>query len=550
MTTSWRTREELVQLVVTLARQGTARRAIARALGVSRNTVRTLLDAHEAGRETERVAIEPLPSRAPRPTKLDAYKPRVTELMGRFPDITAQRIYEILADEGFDGSYAGVKRYVRTLRPPPKPAPSMPTPDYGPGQMAESDWSPYEVRFTTGKTAIVQALSYVLVHSKRKYFGLYDSNDLHALMDGHERAFARFGACAAECKYDSQKPVVLRWEGNQPIYNPRFLAFSSHYEFRPLAVRRQHPNDKPRTERSFWEVERSFLNGRDFRDLDDMRAQLADWLDRIVDHRKLHRRTALERFAEEQEHLVRLPRHAYDTARVVYRVCSIEGYVAWAGNQYAVPYEHVTDILPVRITQRELFVYAADLRCVARHELAPRGAGLKLDPAGLHPRPKGHRAPFDADQLRVAFEHMGELAADFFRQLSRGGARTWAWQARRIVLLRERYCTEELDAALGHAASFGVLDYASVERILVARSQPRSLDEYVAEETTRRIEETLGHARTEPRDLTEYDRLPVTSVLRSRTQEKTAWPSETDAAAIETTSSSSNDCDDTSRSSD
>ena len=544
MSARWRTRVELVHHVVALATQGTPQRAIARALGVSRNTVRALRDAHEAGRETEHVAIEPRPSRVPRPTKLDAYKRRVTELMGRFPDITAQRVFEVLKDEGFDGGYTGVKRYVRSLRPPPKPAPSLSTPDYGLGQMSESDWSPYEVRFTTGKTATVQALSYVLVASKRKYFGLYESNDLHALMDGHERAFARFDGCATQCKYDSQKPVVLRWEGNQPIYNPRFLAFSSHYEFRPLAVRRGHPNDKPRTERSFWEVERSFLNGREFRDLDDMRAQLADWLERIVDHRKHEKRTALERFAEEREHLVSLPRHPYDTARVVYRVCGIDGFVAWAGNHYAVPYEHVTDILPVRITQRELFVYAADLRCIARHELAPRGAGLKLDPRGLHPPPQ-RRSPIDLDQLRVAFDNVGERAADFFRQMSAGAPRVWSSPARRILLLRERYSTEELDLALGHAASFGALDLPSVERILAARSLPRSLDEYVAEETARRIEETLGHARTEPRDLTEYDRLPITSASRSPTQEKTAWRSETDALETPdgpdpTTGSSSN----------
>jgi orotate phosphoribosyltransferase-like protein len=41
-----RTREELVHQVVTLAKQGTTRRAIARALGVSRNSVRALL-GHE-----------------------------------------------------------------------------------------------------------------------------------------------------------------------------------------------------------------------------------------------------------------------------------------------------------------------------------------------------------------------------------------------------------------------------------------------------------------------------------------------------------------------
>lgn len=524
--TKWRTREELTHRVIALAKQGEPRRAIARALGVSRNTVRALLDAHESGRETEQVAIEPRPSRAPRARKIDEWKPRIAELMARFPSITAQRVFEILRDEGFDGGYTGVKRYVRSVRPPPKPAPSMTTPDYAPGEMSESDWSPYEVRFTTGKSAVVQALSYVLVFGKRKYFGIYESNDVHALMDGHERAFTRFDGCAQQCKYDSQKPVVLRWEGNQPIYNPRFLAFASHYEFRPVAVRRGHPNDKPRVERSFWEVERSFLNGREFRDLEDMRAQLAVWLDRIVDYRKLDKRTALERFAEERAHLVPLPRHPYDTARVVYRVCGIDGFVAWAGNYYAVPYEHVTDILPIRITQRELVIYAADLRCIARHELAPRGAGLKFDPAGLHPPPH-RKSPMDADQLRVAFENMGERAAEFFRVMSSAAAtRVWAWQARRILLLRERYSTEELESALEHAASFGALDHGSVERILAARSAPRTLDEYVAEETARRIEETLGRARTEPRDLTEYDRLPIISASRSRTEETAAWRSD------------------------
>ena len=525
MTSAWRSREELAHQVTLLAKQGTSRRAIALALGVSRNTVRTLLAAHAHGRDTEHVAIAPPRRRAPRAAKIDAWRPRVAALMAKYADITAQRVFEILRAEGFDGGYTGVKRHVRAMRPPAKPTPSLTTPDYGPGEMSESDWSPYEIQFTTGRVAMIQALSYVLVVSKRKYFGLYESNDLHALMDGHDRAFARFDGCAHECKYDSQKPVVLRWECNQPIYNPRFLAFSSHYEFRPRAVRRGHPNDKPRTERSFWEVERSFLNGREFRDLDDMRAQLAYWLDHIVDHRKLEKRTALERFAEERDHLVPLPRHPYDTARVVYRVCGIDGFVAWAGNHYAIPYDHVTDLLPVRITQHELFVYAADLKCVARHELAPRGAGHRLDPAGLHPAPQ-RRSPIDLDQLHIAFGNMGDHAAEFFRLMSLGSPRVWSAQARQILLLRGRYATDEIDRALGHAAAFGARDHATVERILAARALPRTLDEYVAEDTARRLEQTFGHARTAPRDLTEYDRLPLTSASRSRTQETPAWPSE------------------------
>jgi transposase len=231
-------------------------------------------------------------SRAPRSKKIDVFRNRIAELFVRYPDITAQRVFEIIREEGFDGGYTAVKKHVRTLRASSKPPPSLATPDYGPGEMAESDWSMYSTEFTTGARMDVQAFVYVLTYSPRKAFSVYPSNDLYALMDGHEQAFARFAGCAHRCTYDSQKPVVSRWEGTQPIYNPRFLAFAAHYEFRPRAVRGE-PNAKPRGERAFWDFERSFLNGRSFADLDDMRAQLIDWLDRIVDPRRRHGRTCV-----------------------------------------------------------------------------------------------------------------------------------------------------------------------------------------------------------------------------------------------------------------
>jgi transposase len=554
MTATWRSREELIHQLVTLHRQGLSARAIARALGISRNTVKALIAAHAAAREAGQPALPPCPERVPRASKVDAYAPRVAEVLGRYPDITAQRVFETLREEGFAGGYTAVKKYVRRMRPPPRPEPSLVTPEYGPGEMSENDWSPYEVCFADGHREKVQAFSYVLVYSRRKYFNLYRHADLFALMDGHEQAFARFEGCAHVCTYDSQKSVVLRWEGQQPIYNPRFLAYAAHYEYRPRAVRGD-PNAKPRVERSFWEAERSFFNGRSFVDFEDMRAQLARWLDTIVDQRRRHGETPLDRFARERAHLVPLPRHPYDTARVVYRICSIDGFVAWEGNAYAVPYDHVTDILPIRITQRELFVYAADLTCVARHELAPRGKGLRLDPAGLHPRP-ARQSPVDLDQLRVAFERMGEHAARFFRLMSAGAARIWGHQARQILQLRERFTTADLDAALRHAAAFGAFDHHAVERILAVRATPRSLDEYVAEQTARRVADALGQHRTEPRDLTEYDHLPgspdPSGAVRADDSKETPCPNDTAAAATRppTSISSSSDSDDTSSSSD
>lgn len=506
MTAVWRNREELVQQLVVLAKQNVSKRGIARTLKIGRNTVKELLEEHEVQRAIEHSALPRKPKRLPKASKIDPFDDRIRALLKQYPDITAQRVFETIRDEGYEGKYTVVKKRLRVLRPPPRPQPSLATPEYGPGVMSENDWSPYTIQYTDGSRESIQAFGYTLRYSTRKFFHAYRKSDLYALMDGHVKAFERFDGCARRCLYDSQKAVVLRWEGRQPIFNPRFLAFAAHHEFQVEAVRGD-PNAKARVERGFWEFERSFLNGRSFANFEDLQAQLAHWIDTIVDMRRRHGSSALERFEKEREHLIPLPRHPYDTARVVYRTCTIDGFVAWAGNEYAVPYDHVTDILPVRITQRELFVYAADLRCIARHELAPRGTGNKFDPEGFH-RPAERKSPVDLDMLGIVFGHIGERSAEFFRQMSAGSPRVWGHQARLILLLRERYATTDLDGAMGHALSFGAFDSKSVERILVARAAPRQLDEYVAEETVKRIARTFGKTRTSVRDLREYDRLP------------------------------------------
>jgi transposase len=501
--------EKLVHEVVQLSLEGMTRRAIARALKISRNTVRAILEGHDAARHTPHSALPPAP-RAARPSKLDAFRPKLDELLRRFPDITAQRVFEQLRDEGFLGGYSGVKGLVRRIRPRPAVTPSLPTPIYSPGEMAECDWAEYLVKFTHAPARKLQAFGYTLCHSTRKCFDFHERNDLFALMDGHVHAFERFEGAAHRCKYDCQKPVVLRWEGAQPIYNLRFIDFATYYEFSPLACRPKHPNDKPRVERSFWELTLSFFRGREFRDEADLAAQLTHWLDTICDQRpvkKKGRRPRLEIFAEERGLLRTLPRHAYDTARVLYKLCDIEGFISWDGNRYGLPYEYVTDILPVRVTEKELFVYKPDLSCIARHELRPRGAAQDATLPGQRPR-RADRGP-DLDQLRRAFEQLGESAAVFLTALHKAQPRSAGYHARRILALRDSYDSADIVRALAHALAYGALEHGAVERILIARAPHRRLDEYVAETTVSRRERLLAQSNSEPRDLAEYDALPT-----------------------------------------
>ncbi|HWN67033.1 MAG TPA: IS21 family transposase [Haliangium sp.] len=521
-----RSPEELAHEVVMRARQGMSKRAISRALRIGRNKVRKLLRAHEAARSgaTPPTALPAPPVR--RSSLLDEHEPFIRDLLARFPNITAQRVYEeLLGRESpvFEGGYTIVKQHVRAHRPKPVVEVSTPVEEPAPGKVGECDWASILIDFKNGTRRRLQIFGYSLAYSHRRYYRFYDRADFHALLDGHVEAFDHLDGIAEECKYDGQKTVVLRWEGSQPIYNPRFIAFATYYLFRPRACRPGHPNDKPHVELSFRALRISFFNGRDFHDESDLKAQLARWMSGIDDarpQRRKQRRTPLELHAEERPHLIPRPLHAYDTARVVYRVCDLEGYVAWEGNRYSLPVEHVTELLPVRITQTELYVYGQDLKLVARHALRPRGAGETVDAPGHRPRPD--RGP-GLDQLRVAYRELGDGADDFLAALERAQPRSAAYHARRILAFRERYQTGDVLAAMDHARQYGAFEHHAIERILAARAAPRRLDEYVAEATEKKLAAIVRKSRTEPRELSTYDHLPNWS--RPATQGAAPCPS-------------------------
>jgi hypothetical protein len=121
--------------------------------------------------------------------------------------------------------------------------------------------------------------------------------------------------------------------------------------------------------RPFHYVETSLLNGRSFRTLERLNEVTRWWLANVADVRN-HRTTKkrpLDAHAEALPHLLPLPEHDYDTARVVYRIVGVEGFINYAGNQYSAPWRLVGELLPVRVTDAELFIYDRHLWQRARH---------------------------------------------------------------------------------------------------------------------------------------------------------------------------------------
>jgi len=264
-----------------------------------------------------------------------------------------------------------------------------------------------------------------------------------------ERPFEYFGGVPHEILYDNQKTVVVRREAGRPIYNPRFLAFATHYRFIPRALPPRRPEWKGKVERPFQYVEGNCLNARRFRDLSHLREHAQWWMTQVSDSH-VHQTTGespIERFDKERNELTPLPVGPYDTAEVGYRVVTEDGFVHWDGTRYSVPYEHILDMVVVRDTGEEICIHGGDLKIVAQHAKTSSGAGpvpKAIEDPRHHPV---HKARRDIDLLAQRLIELGEAGEASARAASARATspRPWrSWPAPRHAassIRRARTCS-------------------------------------------------------------------------------------------------------------
>src|SRR5438128_5675671 len=302
------------------------------------------------------------------------------------------------------------------------------------------------------------------------------------------------------------KVVVSGHDGEQPIYNTRFLAFATYYGFRPVACRPRRPETKGKVERQFQLLEGNLLNGRTFSSLQHLNQTTAWWLAHVADVRqhKTTRRTPLDLFQEELPHLLPLPERPYDTAEVVYRTVNPEGYVSYLQNFYSVPWQRIGELLPVRITETELIIYDAAIREIARHER------LSASVTGKHSTHPPHRPGPDLrrkqELLRQRFEQISAEAASFFDQLIRT-RRFGKDEAVRILGLLAIYRQPDLQAAIERANRYRAFSRTAVARILAASAQPRSALESIDDQARQHLDELLRQNPVPPRATSDYQQL-------------------------------------------
>ena len=303
-------------------------KAIARVMGVSRNTVRAAVASDR-------------PPRYERPRRgsiVDAAEPRIRELLKAYPSMPATVIAERI---GWDRSIRVLRDRVAELRPaylPPDPASRT---VYAAGEVAQCDlWFP-PVMVPVGcgqvrRPAQLPVLTMVCAYSRWLMAVLIPTRTAADLFAGWWQLIAGLGSVPRVLVWDGEG-AIGRWRAGRPELTADCQAFRGTLGAKVVVCKPADPEAKGLVERAHDYLERSFLPGRAFAGPADFNAQLAAWL-ALVNTRP---RRALgcspaERITADKAAMLTLPPVAPQTGWRAQSRLARDHYVRLDANDYSV----------------------------------------------------------------------------------------------------------------------------------------------------------------------------------------------------------------------
>jgi transposase len=458
--------------VVTLYSMGWSIRRISRELHISRERVRRIVVSNSEKRTTTQNS--PIKQKAKRISKLDPYKSYIGDLLEQYSDITGQRVLEYLRKKGYDGGKTIVHDYLKSVREVASKTPVRMV-ETLPGQRAAHDWSDYKIQFSSnkpGEFTKVTFFSYILGYSRRQYISVVEDKKQSTLFRELIAAFIYMDGVPQEIKSDNQKACVDRWEPGNPLYNRKYLDFATWYRFSPQTITPRNPTENLKVERSFYYLEKSFLNARKFKDIADVKDQLQRWLNEVNDTRKhgTTKKRPIDLYAQEHPYLQALPKNHYDTSHVAHLVVNQESCIQWKGYQYVVPQKYMYELCTVRITEQELIVHSSDGKQLVVHPLAKQGQQGRY--VGAHQK-RGKKSDFPISDVIIRLEQFGSEMTSYIKQLKQHKPYSWGNQLRRLLSLKINYHTEDIIMAVNRAHDYNVYDVGDIEGFLKNNSESR-----------------------------------------------------------------------------
>lgn len=348
--------------------EGKSMRQIEREYQHSWRTIKKALASPEAGSYRLKE-----PREAP---VLGPYKERIKELLAENEQLpgkhrlTGQRIFELLQEEGYEGSESGVRVYLWQLGKANRKVKVYLPLEFEPGQDAQVDWGEAQV-ILAGEQVTVQLFVLRLCYSRKLFVMAFPSQKQECFYAGHVAAFANLGGIPQRLSYDNLKTAVKRvLQNRQRQLQEQFIRFRSHYLFESHFCTPGAGHEKGRVEDGVGYARRNFmtplLKAENFADLNEQLRQ-ACWRD---DQRRVDRQpqTIGQAWQQEQPLLRALPAHPFDCCQEI--TARLNGYsqVEVETNRYSVPTDQATAQMRVKLYPFEVKIYHPDQKAaVAVH---------------------------------------------------------------------------------------------------------------------------------------------------------------------------------------
>lgn len=518
----------IVQSIIQLHSLGWSQRRIARELGIHRETVGKYLKEHLCGSEP---AISPPGSEQSKPASLDHFpgpasdqsdsvsfadsdassKPaispsgsRATTVRSSMPSnagrrsdcepyrdlileklkegLSAQRIYQDLqSDEGWEGSYDSVKRFVRKLgRVHEFPMRRI---EVEPGQEAQVDFGTgAPVIMADGKRRKTHVFRVVLSHSRKGYSEATFRQTTDDFIGCLENSFLHFRGVPRTVVIDNLKAAVKRPDWFDPELVPKLEAFCRHYQCVILPTRPRMPRHKGKVERGIDYVQENGLKGHRFESLQAQNEHLLKWESQVADTR-IHGSTCKQvarAFIEVEQHaLLPLPTERFPDFQEGQRKVSRDGHIEVAKAYYSAPPEYLGRTIWVRWDRHLVRLFSSSMELIAVHARHQPGAFSTL-PAHIASE-KIHGIERGVDYLLRKVEAIGSPAHQWAQAMltSRGIQGVRVLQG--LLSLANKHDSRSINRACEIALSYGEFRVQTVRRLIGKQAPEQQTFDFIEE---------------------------------------------------------------------
>lgn len=325
--------------------------------------------------------------------------------------LNGQKLFLELKDQGFNGSYETLYRYLRNelgnywIKPYRKShfynkRSSINLSKYKrairfetePGQQAQVDWGHFKTVILNGKKKKLYCFVFILGYSRTTYIEFTTSADLSVFENCHINAFKTLGIPDG-IVYDNTKTAILfnkkTPEGRRNIgLNLNFFDFARYYGFEIIASPPYWPRNKGKVEAGVKYVRNHFMQGVKFTksvpSLTEFNKQGNIWINQVANNR-VHSTTGekpIDRWLNERVFL-RFPNNLpdYQISPSVTRFSTKDQFIQYKQNFYSVPKEYAWRklfIKEVNLQGSKLVNIYFQIELIAQHNLcSERGKSIE-----------------------------------------------------------------------------------------------------------------------------------------------------------------------------